>query len=60
VTLERHHARAHEPVLQLGDGARLLLQQRLGVLGEALQELLNARHVVGRLGERREYCWMEE
>src|SRR5438270_12796307 len=31
VALERHHARAHEPVLQLGDGARLLLQQGLGL-----------------------------
>src|SRR5207302_1508849 len=51
VALERHHARAHEPVLQLGDGARLLLQQGLGFFREALQQLLDARNVVGRLGE---------
>ncbi len=30
----------------------LLLQQGLGILGEALQQLLNTRHVVGRLGQR--------
>src|SRR5256884_5957461 len=32
--------------------SRLLLQHRLRVLGEALEQLLNARHVVGRLGQR--------
>jgi hypothetical protein len=52
VALEGHHARAHQTVLQLGDGARLLLQQVLRVLGEILEQLLDARDVVGGLGER--------
>ena len=52
VALERHHARAHQAVLQLGDGARLLLQQVLRVLGEVLEQPLDAGHVVGGLGER--------
>ncbi len=52
VALEGHHARAHETVLQFGNRACLLLQQGLGVLGEVRQQLLDARHVVGGLGER--------
>jgi hypothetical protein len=52
VALERHHARAHQPVLQLGDRARLLLQQVLGVLRQALEQLLDAGDVAGGLGER--------
>ena len=52
VALEGHHARAHQAVLQLGDGARLLLQQVLRVLGEVLEQRLDARHVVGGLGQR--------
>ena len=52
VALERHHAGAHQTVLQLGDGARLLLQQVLRVLGEVLEQLLDAGDVVGGLGER--------
>src|SRR4029077_12255543 len=52
VALERDHARTHQAVLQLGDGARLLLQQVLRVLGESLEQLLNARDVVGSLRER--------
>ena len=52
VALERHHARAHQAVLQLGDDARLLLQQVLGVLGQRLEQLLDAADVAGGLGER--------
>ena len=52
VALERHHARAHEAVLQFGDGARLLGQQVLRVLGEVLEQLLNAADVVGGFGQR--------
>ena len=51
VALERNHARAHEAVLQFGDGARLLGEQVLRVLGEILEQLLNAADVVGRFGE---------
>ena len=51
VALERNHARAHEAVLQFGDGARLLGQQVLRVLGEVLEQLLNAADVVRRFGE---------
>ena len=52
VPLEGHHARAHESVLQLGDGARLLGQQVLRVLGEILQQPLDAADVVGGLRQR--------
>ncbi len=52
VALKRHHARAHEAVLQLGDRACLLLQQILRVLGQVLEQLLNAGHVARRLGKR--------
>ena len=52
VALERHHARAHEAVLQLGDGARLLREQVLRVLGEVLEQSLDAAHVVGGFRER--------
>ena len=52
VALERHHARAHEAVLQLGDRARLLRQQVLRVLGERLEQLLDAADVVGGLRQR--------
>ncbi len=38
--------------MQFGDGARLLLQQVLRILRKILEQLLNARHVVRRLGER--------
>ena len=51
VTLERNHARAHEAVLQFGDGARLLGQQVLRVLRERFEQLLNAADVVRRFGE---------
>ena len=51
VALERHHARAHQAVLQLRDRARLLLQQVLRLLHQALQQPLDARHVARGLGE---------
>ncbi len=51
VALERHHARAHESVLQLVDRARLLREQVLRVLGQVLEQLLNAADVVRRFGE---------
>ena len=38
VTLERNHARAHEPVLQFGDRAGLLLQEVLRVLREGVEQ----------------------
>ena len=37
VPLERHHARLHEPGLQIGRHARLLRQQRVGFVREAVQ-----------------------
>src|SRR6185437_3448753 len=52
VTLERDHARTHESVLKLGNGARLLLQQALRIFGLVLQKLLDARDVIGGLGQR--------
>ena len=43
VALERHHARAHQAVLQLGDDARLLHQQVLRVLArQVLEQPLHA------------------
>ncbi len=52
MTLERNHARAHEAVLQLGDRARLLLQEVLRVLRERVEQALNRLHVVRGFGER--------
>jgi hypothetical protein len=52
VALERHHARAHQAVLQLGDGAPLLLQQVLRIARQRFQQLLDARDVIGRLRQR--------
>jgi hypothetical protein len=42
VTLERHHARAHQTVLQFRDDPRLLRQQVLRLAGQGLQQSLNA------------------
>ena len=52
VTLERHHARAHQSVLQLRHDAALLLQQVLALAVHALEQALDARDVADRLGER--------
>ncbi len=52
MALERHHARAHQAVLQLGDDARLLGQQILRLAGQRLEQALDARHVARGLGER--------
>ena len=52
VPVERHHARLHEAVLQIGSHARLLRQQRVGLVREAVQQLVDARDVVRRLRER--------
>ena len=61
VPLHRHHAGAHQPVLQLGDGARLLLQQVLRFRDQALEQPLDAGDVVGRFSARaRENCWIDE
>jgi len=46
VTLEGHHARLHEPALQLCGDARLLGQQRIRFVGEPVQQLVDARHVI--------------
>ena len=51
VALERHHARAHQPVLQFGDDATLLLQQVLRVAVQVLEQPFDAAHVADRLGE---------
>jgi len=51
VALEGHHARAHQPVLQLGDGARLLLQLVLRLGDQSLDQLLQAGDVVRRFGQ---------
>ena len=45
VALERHHARAHQAVLQFGDDARLLRQQVLRLAGQRLQQALDAGDV---------------
>ena len=52
VPLERHHARAHQAVLQLGDGASLLGQEILRLARQRLQQSLDARDVARGLGER--------
>jgi hypothetical protein len=52
VALERHHARTHQTVLQLGDRPRLLLQQVLRFLAQVLEKLLDATHVVGGFRQR--------
>jgi hypothetical protein len=49
---ERHHARAHEAVLQLGRHARLLHEQPLRVLRDVRHELLDAVEVAHGFGER--------
>ncbi len=51
VALERHHARLHETVLQVRGYSRLLRQQRVGFVREAVQQLVDARDVVRGLGE---------
>ena len=53
VTLERHHAGAHQAVLQFGDRARLVLQQVLRVLGQRFEQLLDARDVARGSSRRR-------
>ena len=52
VALERHHARLHQAVLKLRRDAGLLREQRLRLVGEAVQQLVDARDVVRRLRER--------
>ena len=52
MALKRHHARAHQAVLQFGDGACLLRQQVLRLAGQRLEQPLNARDVARGLGER--------
>ena len=51
VLVEGHHAGAHQLVLQLGGGPGLLHQQPLRVGAEVVQQVLDAAHVAGRLGE---------
>ena len=61
VALERHHARAHEAVLQFGDGARLLLQQVLRVLARRFSSSpwMLATSLADS-ARARENCWIEE
>ncbi len=46
VPLERHHARAHQAVLQLGGHARLLHEQALGLRRQRPQQVLEAGQIV--------------
>ncbi len=58
--LERHHARAHEAVLDLGNGAALLLQQ---VCASPVSDSSNAWMLATSLAvsaSARENCWMDE
>ncbi len=52
VPLERHHARLHEAGLQIGSDARLLRQQRVRLVREAVQQLVDAGDVVGGFRQR--------
>ena len=52
VPLERHHARAHQAVLQLGDDAPLLQQQVLRIAIQVAEQSLEARDVADRFGQR--------
>ncbi len=52
LALERDHARAHEPALQLGDDAPLLRQQVLHLARLRREQALHARDVRGGLGQR--------
>ncbi len=52
VPLERHHARLHEAALQVGRDPGLLRQQRVGLVRETVQELVDARDVVGGFRKR--------
>ena len=52
VPLERHHARLHEPALEIGRHAGLLRQERVGLVGETVEQLVDAGHVVRRFRER--------
>ena len=61
VALERHHARAHQAALQLGDDAALLRQQVLRLARLGREQALHARHVGGRSPpSARENCWIDE
>jgi hypothetical protein len=53
VALEGNHARAHQAVLQLGDGASLLGQEVLRLPRERLQQSLDAGDVARGLGRAR-------
>ncbi len=52
VALERHHARLHEAVLDARRHARLLGQQRAGLIREPTQQIVETRNVVRGLRER--------
>ena len=52
VTLERHHARTHQAVLQFRDDARLLQQQVLRFARQILEQAFDAADVADRFGER--------
>ena len=52
VPVERHHARLHEAVLQIRSHSSLLGQQRVGLVREAVQQLVDARDVVRGFRER--------
>src|SRR5579859_7445996 len=51
VPLERHHARAHQTVLQFGNHPSLLRQQALRLPRQGFEQTLNARHIAGCLGQ---------
>ena len=50
--LERHHARAHQAILQFCGNAGLLYEQALGLRSDRLQQVLETTEVIGRLRER--------
>ena len=52
VAFEWDHACPHQAVLQFGRHSRLLYEQALGLVRDRLQQVLETRQVIGRLGER--------
>ena len=56
VPLERHHARLHEPALQIRGHARLLRQQRIGFVREAVQSSLMLATSFADSASARESC----
>jgi hypothetical protein len=60
VALERHHARAHQAVLQFGDDARLLQQQVLRFARQVLEQPSMLPTSLTDSAKARDSCWMVE